>query len=209
MRAFLILAVFLAGLTTSSANARPAAHVYLFRGLANVFSTGMDTLGAELTARGYDVGVYSHLSAASAAAQAAQVQKRDRAPIVIIGHSLGGNAAFDMARALQAQGSRVALIVTFGPTLLDTAPANVSRVINYYQAHGVVAATISRGPGFRGSLANVNLDSAPGVNHLNIDKLASLHAKTISAIASVARQVVTPVDPVPSAAHVSAAAEAR
>ncbi|MBX9709746.1 MAG: hypothetical protein K2X60_01825, partial [Xanthobacteraceae bacterium] len=63
MRVFLILAVFLAGLSTSSADAKPAAHVYLFRGLANVFSTGMDSLGAELAARGYDVGVYSHVSA--------------------------------------------------------------------------------------------------------------------------------------------------
>lgn len=208
MRVFLLLAVFLAGLTTSSANARPAAHVYLFRGFANVFSTGMDTLGAELVARGYDAGVYSNLSAQGAAAQALQAQRADKAPVVIIGHSLGGNAAFEMARAMQAQGGKVALVVVFGPTYYDTAPANVSRVINYYQATGMVTATISRGPGFRGSLSNVNLDSAPGVNHLNIEKIASLHAQTISAIGAIAHRAA-PAAPVATATHVSAAATAH
>ncbi len=210
MRVFLVLAMFLTGFTSSSANARsavhPAAHVYLFRGLANVFSTGMDALGSELAARGYDVGVYSHLEAGGVAAQAAQTQKRDRAPIIIVGHSLGGNAALDMARALQAQGCRVALVVTFGPTYNDRVPANVSRLINYYQAHGVVAATISKDASFRGSLANVNLDSSPSINHLNIDKITSLHAQTISAIGSVARGRVISAPP---ATHASAAAAAR
>lgn len=210
MRVFLLLAVFLAGLTTGSANARPSAHVYLFRGFANVFSTGMDSLGAELAARGYDAQVYSNLSAEGAAAQALQAQRADKAPVVIIGHSLGGNAAFQMARAMQAQGGKVALVVVFGPTYYDSAPANVSRVINYYQATGVVTATISRGPGFRGSLSNVNLDSAPGVNHLNIEKIASLHAQTISAIGSVARHGPAPAAPAVSAAtHVSAATPAH
>ncbi len=195
MRVFLLLAVFLTGLTTSSANAAPAAHVYLFRGFANVFSMGMDALGSELAARGYDVGVYSNIQAQGAAAQAIQAQRRDRAPVVIVGHSLGGNAAFEMARAMQAQGGRVALIVAFGPTYNDSAPANVSRVISYYQAHSVVSGVVGRGPGFRGSLANINLDSSGDVTHFNIDKIARLHAQTISAIASVARQRVAETAP--------------
>ena len=204
MRVFLLLAVFLAGLTTSSANARPAAHVYLFRGFANVFSTGMDSLAAELASRGYDAGVYTHLSADAAAAQAVQVQKSDRAPIIIIGHSLGGNAAFQMARAIQAQGGRVALIVAFGPTYNDLAPANVSRVISYYQAHSVVTGVVGKGAGFRGSLSNINLDSAADITHFNIDKIGRLHAQTIAAVQSATRERVAQAAPAPSAAPASA-----
>lgn len=200
MRVFLLLAVFLAGLVSSSANARPAGHVYLFRGFANVFSGGMDALGAELAARGYDAGVYTHLSAEAAAAQAVRVQKSDGAPVIIIGHSLGGNAAFQMARAMQAQGGKVALIVAFGPTYNDLVPANVSRVISYYQPHSVVTGVVGRGPGFRGSLANVNLDAAADITHFNIDKISRLHAQTIAAVRSATSQRVATVAPAAPAA---------
>lgn len=209
MRVFLLLAVFLAGLSTSSANARPTAHCYLFRGFANVFSMGIDTLGSELAARGCDASVYSNVQAAEAASIALQAQRADGAPVVIIGHSLGGNAAFQMARIMQTQGGKVALIVAFGPTYNDQASANVSRVISYYQPHSVVTGAVSRGPGFRGSLANVNLDSAGDITHFNIDKIARLHAQTIAAVASVSRaRVAQAAAPAAAAPEPAAAAPA-
>jgi hypothetical protein len=50
--------VLAAGFTPAMAQAR--AHVYLFRGLADVFSTGMDTLADELNKRGVYATSHNH-----------------------------------------------------------------------------------------------------------------------------------------------------
>lgn len=186
MRPFLVLAVFLMSLTANTADARPNGRVYLLRGLANVFSTRMDTLASELSARGFDATAYNHLDAESLAVEAAKLQKSGHGPIIIVGHSLGGDAAFSMARTMKELGAKVDLIVTFGPTFNEFAPANVARVINFYQAHSVVTGAVLKGPGFKGSLSNVNLDSSFDINHLNIDKIDRLHAKAIASIEAVA-----------------------
>jgi pimeloyl-ACP methyl ester carboxylesterase len=185
MRSLWIITAFLATLVAGPAQAG-AGRVYLLRGLANVFSTGMDTLAYELKARGFDAEVYSYGSAEGLASEAAALQKSGKGPIIIVGHSLGADYAFNMARAMKQLGAPVALIVAFGPTYSEKAPSNVSRVINYYQQHSIVQGTISRDSGFRGSLSNINLDSSAGITHFNIDKSEQLHAQTIEAIQSIA-----------------------
>ena len=185
MRVLLVVAFFVLGINASSAEAKRPGHIYLFRGFANVFSTGMDTLASELVARGYSAEVYSHLSADSAAADAAKFQKSGKGPIIIMGHSLGGPAAISMAKRMQELGAPVALIVTFGPNVSDPVPSNVARVINFYQTQSIVNNTLRKGPGFNGSMSNINLDSSSGITHFNIDKITTLHAQTIAAVASV------------------------
>ncbi len=69
-----------------------------------------------------------------------------------------------MAEKMKAAGARVALVVTFGPTMNLTAPSNVSQVVNYYTGNTLV----TRAPGFKGTISNVNLNAAPDINHLNI-----------------------------------------
>ena len=185
MRVFLLLAFFIVGLNVNPAEAGRPGHVYLLRGFGNVFSTGMDTLGYELAARGYDATVHSHVEADTLAVQAANLQKSGKGPIVIIGHSLGGPAAIAMATRMKQLGAKVALIVTFGPNVSDPVPSNVARVINFYQTQSIVNNTLRKGPGFSGSMSNINLDSSAGITHFNIDKITTLHAQTISAVASV------------------------
>lgn len=180
-----MLAFFLLGLGVNSSEAKQPGHIYLFRGFANVFSGGMDALGYELAARGYDVTVHSHVEADGLAAQAANLQRSGKGPIIIMGHSLGGPAAIEMAKRMQQLGARVALIVTFGPNVSDPVPSNVSRAINFYQTQSIVNYALRKGPGFSGSISNINLDSSSGITHFNIDKIASLHAQTIAAVASV------------------------
>ena len=43
-------------------------------------------------------------------------------------------------------------------------------------------------PGFRGSLTNVNLDSAADINHFNIEKADRLHAETIARISAIVKR---------------------
>ena len=199
MRVLLVVAFFVLGINASSAEAKRPGHIYLFRGFANVFSTGMDTLASELAARGYSAETYSHVSWDSAAVEAAKFQKSGKGPIIIMGHSLGGPAAISMAKRMQELGANVALIVTFGPNVSDPVPSNVARVINYYQTLSIVNYTMRKGPGFKGSISNINVDSAAGITHFNIDKSDSLHRQTIAAVAAATGRGASPANPTATA----------
>jgi pimeloyl-ACP methyl ester carboxylesterase len=161
--------------------------VYLLRGLIDVFSQGMDDLGEKLRRRGVgSIVVANHSGYDSLAADAiAKYRAGNRGPIVIAGHSLGADAAMQMAELLNQARVPVALVVGFGPTLHLKAPANVARVVNYYQAHSAWNGTFSAGPGFRGSLVNINLDSAADITHFNIEKNPRLHAETVARVMAI------------------------
>ncbi len=183
VRISLLFAAVLLGLGVLSGNAQASSgHIYLLRGLANIFSTGLDTLDEKLVQRGFAATVHNHIDYEALAAEAARLQKSGKGPIIIIGHSLGADAAIFMAEKMKAAGAPVALVVTFGPTMNLTAPSNVSHVINYYTGNTLVM----RGLGFKGTISNVNLNVAPDINHLNIDKSNRLHASVISKIQTIA-----------------------
>jgi len=176
----LFIAVFV-GLAVSG-SAQASGHIYLLRGLAGIFSTGLDTLDEKLLQRGYASTVHSHDSYEALAAEATRFQKNGKGPIIIIGHSLGADAAIFMAEKMKSAGARVALIVTFGPTMNLVAPSNVSQVINYYTGNTLV----TKGPGFKGAISNINLNAASDINHLNIEKSNRLQANVISKIQAIA-----------------------
>ena len=183
MRISLLFAAVLLYLAVLSGNAQASSgHIYLLRGLANIFSTGLDTLDEKLVQRRFAATVHNHIDYEALAAEAARLQKSGKGPIIIIGHSLGADAAIFMAEKIKAAGAPVALVVTFGPTMTLTAPSNVSQVINYYTGNTLV----SKGPGFKGTISNVNLNTAPDINHLNIEKSNRLHASVISKIQTIA-----------------------
>jgi hypothetical protein len=159
------------------------AHVYLFRGLADVFSLGMDTLADELNARGIDATSHSHNDWKLIADKAAMNYKAgNKGPIILIGHSLGADAVMEMADYLGDKGVPVALVVPFDATQSFPAPGNVARVLNLTQRD---YAYMRPGPGFRGSLRNVDLSSDPSIDHLNIDKSPRLHALVIGEVLSI------------------------
>jgi thioesterase domain-containing protein len=190
VRICLLVAVVLAGLTASSANAH-AAHIYLLRGLANIFSTGLDVLHDELQQRGYQSSVHSYTEYETLAVEAAALEKKGQGPIIIIGHSLGANDAISMAEKMNASHAPVALIVSFGPTVNFPVPANVAQCINYYTGDHA----LTRGVGFRGTLTNVNYTSDPNINHMNIEKIESLHKAVIARIAGLVARRAAPVAP--------------
>jgi hypothetical protein len=58
-----------------------------------------------------------------------------------------------------------------------------------------------RGPGFKGTLANVDVSSDPSIDHINIDKSPRLHARVVSEVlAVVGRRVAVPSGPKPTPA---------
>lgn len=185
MRTFWLAIVFAVGLIFAPVNAQAApGHVYLLKGLANVFSTGLDNYAAELNRRHIPVTVANHSEAAGLAIEAARLYKAGKGPIVIVGHSLGGAASTQMAEIMQQQGAKVALIVNYGPPGTQVIPANVARVVNYTTSVGGLAV---RGPGSRAAITNISLANDPNINHFNMDKSSRLEAKTMAQILAALR----------------------
>jgi Thioesterase domain len=160
---------------------QPRAHVYLLRGLLSIFSLGMDTLAEEL--KGHDVyaTVDSYSDWQTLADQAAADYKAGKeAPIILIGHSLGADAVMEMTAYLGRKGVPVALVVPFDCTKTFMASDNVARVLNL--THGGTVTYIRGGPGFHGTLANVDVGSDPSIDHINIDKSPQLHARVVAEV---------------------------
>src|SRR6202044_2029723 len=129
-----LVAGMMIALGSNPGMAQPRAHVYLLRGLMNIFSLGMDTLADELNRRGVYATVDNHAEWQSLANQAAANYKAGKeGPIIIIGHSLGADAVMTMADYLGKRGVPVALVVPFDGTGSYAASANVARVLNLTQ----------------------------------------------------------------------------
>jgi pimeloyl-ACP methyl ester carboxylesterase len=190
--------------TAGTAQAR--AHVYLLRGLMNIFSLGMDSLAEELDKRGVHTTVSNHSEWQSLADQAASNYKAGKEdPIILIGHSLGADAVMQMAAYLNRKNIPVALVVPFDGTGSFSTPANVGHLVNLTQRK---YAYMRPGPGFHGSLANVDVSSDPNIDHINIDKSPRLHSRAISEILAVIKghRVATRNGANPSLANPSSSA---
>jgi hypothetical protein len=161
-------------------------HVYLLRGFMDIFSTGMDDLGSKLNRRGIRASVHGHAEYQSLAEDiAGRWRAGQRENVVIIGHSLGANAAFQMAELLGINKVPVPLIITYDPTAVMTVSANVARVVNFYASNNGWGVSVARGPGFRGTLSNVDLARRGEMGHTDIDKSPALHAQSINYIQSI------------------------
>jgi hypothetical protein len=159
--------------------------VDLFRGLADIFSRGMDTLTDKLNRQGYAARVYSHTQWQSVARHIADRYVRgDRDIVVLIGHSLGADATLQIADALARSNVPVDLIVTFDGTRPHRVPGNVRHLVNFYQNNGF-GKPISPGSGFSGELNNVDLTADSSLSHVTIDKSNRLHAEVIAKIVGI------------------------
>jgi pimeloyl-ACP methyl ester carboxylesterase len=193
-----LAAAAMLGLALRSGIGQSQPHVYIFRGLADIFSTGMDVLALELNKRGVYATSHSHTNWKVIADRAAAAYKtKKEGPIILIGHSLGADAIMEMADYLGDKGVPVALVVPFDGTQSFPVPANVARLVNFTQRD---YAYMRPGPGFRGSLNNVDLSSNPDIGHLNIDKSPELHARVVSEVlAALGRHRLTaPASTTPS-----------
>jgi len=191
---------------TDPGRAESRAHVYLLRGLMNIFSLGMDTLSEQLNRRGVYATVHGYGEWQALADRAAVDYKAGKeGPIILIGHSLGADAVMEMAAYLGRKGIPVALVVPFDGTQSFAASDNVARVLNLTQRD---YAYMRRGPGFHGTLANIDVSSDPSIDHINIDKSPRLHARVVSEVLAVVggHRVATPGAPKPSSVTGSAPA---
>lgn len=175
--------------------ARPAPkvnrdpQVYLFRGLANVFSLGMDDMSKELRAQGIPNKVLNHANWPAVAADITAKYKADpkaTRPIVLIGHSLGANAVLLMGQQLARNGVPVDLVVTFDPTTKGPIAPGVRRYLNLYQSNNgwAEALDVPAGAGKRVINSDVRkrTDIKAAVSHFDIDKNRVLHQQVVAEI---------------------------
>ena len=165
--------LLLAGAQTvgAQAAARSKVHVYLLRGVINVFSLGMDDIAAELQRRGINCSLHNYLVWSALADEAAEEYKSGQVrTIILVGHSAGAGAVTDMAARLGELGVPVKLAIGLDPGFHASVSGLVHRYINYYVAGGMGKA-IDRSPQFRGILQNIEVGkSLHDVGHLTIDK---------------------------------------
>jgi hypothetical protein len=161
---------------------RAEVQVDLFRGLADVFSRGMDTLTHRLNQEGYSARVYSTNQWPTAAQRiAAQYSRGHKVIVVLVGHSLGGNAIVDAAYELDQRNIPIELLVSFDATNPRPVPKNVIHVVNFFQQNGF-GKQVTPGPDFKGELTNIDLTAETGLSHTTIDKSPRLHAMVMRKI---------------------------
>jgi hypothetical protein len=173
----------------STGNAAPAVasdtHVYLLRGVLNVFSLGLDQIAARLQQQGINVTIANYLSWAALADEAAAEYRSGRTKnIVLVGHSSGATALPDMVGRLDSLGAPVKLAIGLDSVFRTSLTGRVGRYINFYIANGN-GEPVARTRQFRGELENVDVGGI-GVGHLSIDKNEIMQRKVISAIDVVA-----------------------
>jgi hypothetical protein len=198
--AILLLAVALSGcsfalfdgFTGSFAPPAPPTngHVFLFRGMGGqVMSRGMDMLADKINRSGIKATVHNHLFWRGPAEEAIEHYKRDpeRNPIIVAGHSAGGDASLYFAYRLKEAGVPVALVVTFDPTRkAPDVPSNVERFVNIYQSLNFFGGGhISPAKDFSGHFASVNLKNYWEVLHVNLVKLEALQSAVFAKIVQI------------------------
>jgi len=164
------------------AAAASRTHVYLMRGIFNV-SVGLDALAGELDRRGLASSVYSHTESGAVAAEAIRDYRSGKVrTIILIGHSLGGGAVFAVADALNGAHIPVALVISLESISGGPVPANVRRAVNFYISGS--GAVVTAGPGFHGSLQNIDVSHVPGMDHMTVQSMPMMHRRMIGYVAA-------------------------
>ncbi len=174
---------------TPPAAAQPQPRVYLFRGaLGPIFSRGMDRLTNRLQEAGIRADVYEFTICRLIADQAIRDFRNDPAPIVLIGHSMGGLCALTFAGILKSENIQVSLVVTIDPAQASPkVPLNVERFINIFLSDSILGGgDVVAEQGYQGHYASFDLKQHGEVTHINIDKMDSMHEQVVTAIAQLA-----------------------
>ena len=169
--------------------AEPHGRVYLFRGaMGPFFSRGMDWLTERIEHAGIAANVYEFTICRIIAAQAISDYRDNPAPIILIGHSMGGFCVLKFAEILEAEGIRVSLAVAIDPAhVTPSVPLNVDRFINIFLSKSVLGGgDVKPQPGYRGHYASFDLSEHDEVSHINIEKVETVQDQLLAKIVQLA-----------------------
>jgi hypothetical protein len=191
--ATIALLLLISPIAANAATPASETHVYLLRGVLNIFSLGLDEIAARLQQQGFNVTVANYLSWRSLADEAAAEYRAGRTKtIVLVGHSSGATALPDMVGRLDSLGAPVKLAIGLDSVFRTSLSGRVGRYINFYVANGN-GEPVARTKQLRGELENIDVGKL-GMAHLTIDKSEVMQRKVIGAInaAAVSRPKLPP-----------------
>lgn len=166
--------------------------VYVFRPMGGrLASPEMDNLAAKIRARGLEADVYNYTNWLRPAKDAIARYRAEewKSPIIVIGHSAGGDSAIRFALWLKRSGVPVNLIVTLDPTrIAGKVPANVERFVNIYSSVNTLGGGDPEpARDYRGHFATVDLKDF-SVMHRYLPGIAGLQETVVEKIAAVAER---------------------
>ena len=182
----------------------PKGRILIVRGIFTVFSLGMDELGKKLQELGYQVKVTpSATSYREADLLCTQIlQSENKSPLIIIGHSLGGDLAPKLANTFADRDVPVDMLIMLDSTMPSSPPQNVKRCVNLYQSNSSPSwARVFRGTNINAQsqkteMINVDIrklagrEQTAGINHFNIDANPWIHDLIVEAV-SISHEPVT------------------
>ncbi len=151
---------------------RPGEVVFL-RGLANIFSLGLDSLSDELKKYGVYSYVHNHKAWQDIGKQIIAKSRRGELtyPVVIIGHSLGAGASPKLATMLGREGIAVEYMVLLDAVEPLPVTNFVTEAVNYYLPKKKGQNLIKPSKDFAGQYENINVrERLKGIDHFNIDE---------------------------------------
>ncbi len=170
-------------------NTEPRGRAYLFRGIAGlIYSRGVDKLAERIKRAGVPADTNTYLVWRAIASQVIADYRRDPQPVILIGHSMGGDAAVSIAETLNAENIPVALLVTYDPSrIADDVPTNVERYINIFQSSNFMGGgNVVQAARFRGHYASYNLKNHSEIIHVNIEKADRIQEQIVDKIKQLA-----------------------
>ena len=165
-----------------------AAEVYFIRGFMNVFSRGMDQMTAQLRGRGVNAKSLSNGQWGGVANDIIKRFHQGRAscPIVIAGHSVGGQEAPKFADKLARAGVPVALVIGVDPGFAPPPPftAGSPKVVNFWIKGSARGNPYRSTGGFHGSIQNIDIRSFSNADHVGIDKDPRVQSRIVGQVMS-------------------------
>ncbi len=151
---------------------RPGEVIFL-RGLANIFSLGLDTLSDELKKYGVYSYVHNHKAWEKVGQQLISKSRKGELsyPIVIIGHSLGAGASPKLATMLGREGIAVQYMVMLDAVEPLPVTNYVVDAVNFYLPKRRGQNLVKPSGSFEGEFHNINVKkNYPDIDHFNIDE---------------------------------------
>jgi predicted alpha/beta-hydrolase family hydrolase len=168
----------------------PPPKVYLFRGaMGPIFSTGMDRLSEKLTQAGFSADVYEFTVCRLIGNRAIASYKESPAPIVLIGHSMGGLCSVIISEMAAKENIPISLVIAIDPAhATGDVPLNVERFINIFMSDSVLGGgDVVAVPGYRGHYASYDLKENSRVSHINIEKSDEIHRQIVEMVRQLPR----------------------
>lgn len=168
----------------------PPPKIYLFRGaMGPIFSTGMDRLGEKLTQAGFAADVYEFTLCRLIGGRVISSYKEKAAPIVLVGHSMGGLCSIVISEMAAKENIPISLVIAIDPAhATGDVPLNVERFINIFLSDSVLGGgDVVAVPGYRGHYASYDLKENSRVSHINIEKSDDIHRQIVEMVTQLPR----------------------